>query len=361
MADIAADGISKTFEDGFRALDDVSFRAASGEFVTLLGPSGCGKTTLLKVVAGFHAPSTGTVRIAGQDVTAIPPENRDTAMCFQSYALFPHLTVTENIEFGPRQKRIAKSERDGRLSELLRQVDLAAHATKLPNALSGGQQQRVALARALAMRPGIVLFDEPLSNLDAKLREQVRFEIRALQRQHGFTALYVTHDQAEALAMSDRILVMRAGRVEQAGTPEEIYHAPRTSFVADFVGAANILSGKVLGTDGDGHWRVATEMGELSVATDRTSNGAPVNLCWRPEDAEIASLQDDHPAGDNTVDAPIVASAFQGAWTDLVVTPREAPAKQLRLQVAAGSTAIADGRVRFHVAPHKIKVLEDQP
>ena len=356
MADLVAANVSKTFADGFQALRGVSFAAESGEFVTLLGPSGCGKTTLLKVIAGFHPPTTGQVAIGGVDVTTVPPEQRDTAMCFQSYALFPHLSVAENIAFGPRQQRVERTERDRRLAELLRQVDLEVHAAKLPNALSGGQQQRVALARALAVQPGVVLFDEPLSNLDAKLREQVRFEIRALQKQHAFTAIYVTHDQAEALAMSDRVLVMRDGVVEQEGTPEEIYHAPRTSFVADFVGAANILTADILGSDGDGHWQVATEMGELLVAADTAPDRRRVHLCWRPEDAEIAPTD-----AQNTIDAPIIASAFQGAWTDVLVAATAAPDKQLRIQAGAASGALLNGAIRFRVAPDKIKVLEDAP
>jgi ABC-type sulfate/molybdate transport systems ATPase subunit len=227
VAALQAHDIGKVFEDGFAALTGIDLSIGEGEFVTLLGPSGCGKTTLLKTFAGFHAPTTGRIDLGGKDITSAPPEQRDMAMCFQSYALFPHLSVSDNIDFGPRQNRVPKPQRLERLEKLLNQVDLEQHREKLPNKLSGGQQQRVALARALAMRPSVVLFDEPLSNLDAKLRDQVRREIRNLQKEIGFTAVYVTHDQAEALSMSDRVVVMRGGRIDQIGAPEEVYENPR--------------------------------------------------------------------------------------------------------------------------------------
>ncbi len=352
MADIEVSNVVKVFDDGFTALNEVSFLARSGEFVTLLGPSGCGKTTLLKVIAGFHEPTRGRVRIGGTDVTEAPPEHRDTAMCFQSYALFPHLTVADNIDFGPRQNKVPRDQRLRRLDELLRQVDLEDHRGKLPNALSGGQQQRVALARALAMRPGVVLFDEPLSNLDAKLREQVRFEIRALQRQHGFTAIYVTHDQAEALAMSDRILVMRDGVVEQAGTPEDIYFQPQTSFVADFVGGANLLRARVTTTDGTGRWRIETELGSLTIASKAPPVGDEVFVSWRPEDAVVGGT-----AEENQIEAPVIARAFQGAWTDVFVAPPRGGNAQYRLQIR-GTEGRSGETIGFSIAPDRLRFLE---
>ena len=355
---LRVDDVTKTFEDGFRALKGVSLKAGRGDFVTLLGPSGCGKTTLLKVVAGFLTPTTGTVSIGDRDVTGEPPERRDTAMCFQSYALFPHMTVAQNIEFGPRQNRVAKDERLARLNALLHQVDLEAHQHKLPNALSGGQQQRVALARALAMRPGIVLFDEPLSNLDAKLRDQVRIEIRALQREHGFTAIYVTHDQAEALAMSDHVLVMREGAVEQEGAPEEIYTAPRTSFVADFIGAANLLTGTVLGQDGPGHWQVQTEMGTVKVASDQPPVAPSVHVSWRPEDAVLANgAANGSGTGENLIQAPIVARIYQGSFTEYVLDAPERP--NLSLRVHAAQFGAREGEtLAFHVPADRLRFLE---
>ena len=204
MVAIDIEHLSKKFGD-FTALSDVSIDVQPKEFVTLLGPSGCGKTTLLKLISGFLEPTDGVIKIGGLDVTHVPPEKRDTALCFQSYALFPHLTVKENLEFGPRQKKISSSERKARIDDVSEKLDLTAQLNKLPNQLSGGQQQRVSLGRALTMRPSVILFDEPLSNLDAKLRDQVRIEIRRIQKEYGLTAIYVTHDQAEALSMSDRI------------------------------------------------------------------------------------------------------------------------------------------------------------
>ena len=345
MPALRAVGITKVFEDGFKALEDVSLAVEPGEFVTLLGPSGCGKTTLLKTVAGFYQPTEGRIEINGTDVTAAPPERRDTAMCFQSYALFPHLSVADNIDFGPRQNRVPKDERLARLTALLRQVDLEAHRTKLPNKLSGGQQQRVALARALALRPSIVLFDEPLSNLDAKLRDQVRREIRSLQREFGFTAVYVTHDQAEALAMSDQVVVMRAGRIDQVGAPEDVYNRPNTAFVADFIGAANLVPFE---RSGNGH--ITTPLGTL-----RSAEAPPDNatfLCWRPEDAELGFS-----AGENLIRGEVSERAFQGSYTELHV--RAGGASDQRLHLAVGAPAQGE-RIAFRLPPEKIRFVRGE-
>ncbi len=347
MRGLRAIGIGKTFEDGFVALKDIDLTVAPGAFVTLLGPSGCGKTTLLKTFAGFHVPTAGRIEIGGEDVTDAPPERRDTAMCFQSYALFPHLTVAQNIEFGPRQARVARDDRLARLEELLRQVDLDPHRDKLPNKLSGGQQQRVALARALAMRPSVVLFDEPLSNLDAKLRDSVRREIRALQREFGFTGIYVTHDQSEALAMSDQVVVMRAGEIEQIGGPEEVYARPRTAFVADFIGAANLLPYRANGAEG----RVETALGDLAV--DDRPPASQGYLCWRPEDAELAAV-----AGENLIRAQVSERAFQGAYTELHVAAGSAPEQRLHLP---GRAAAPGEEIAFHLPPAKIRFVEGAP
>ena len=208
-------------------------------------------------------------------------------MCFQSYALFPHLSVGENIAFGLKQLNWSSDDIGDRVTQLGNQLGLAAHLQKLPNELSGGQQQRVALGRALAIRPSVILFDEPLSNLDAKLRESVRFEIRKIQSEAKLTAIYVTHDQSEALAMSDRIFVLNAGRVEQCAPPLEIYNAPATRFVADFIGAANILQGEVTGQDGANRWRFATSLGELTVSSSTPPTAKRHFLCWRPEAAQL--------------------------------------------------------------------------
>jgi ABC-type Fe3+/spermidine/putrescine transport system ATPase subunit len=326
---------------GFSALNGVSFTASRGEFITLLGPSGCGKTTLLNIVAGFLKPTKGSLHVDGSDLLAVPPENRDSAMCFQSYALFPHLNVADNIAFGPRQKGVKKNETAARVENLLAQLGLQLHAQKLPNALSGGQQQRVALARALAVKPGLVLFDEPLSNLDAKLRDQVRNEIRALQKQVGFTALYVTHDQAEALAMSDRILLLNNGVVEQEGSPKDIYFRPKTRFAADFIGAANIHAGRAEG--GVLH----TAFGAL-----RTADGADgdVTLVWRPEAVLLGA------GAVNSLVGKVAAVAFQGAYSDVFLA---AGNETVRLQVAGSLDITAGADFQFSVAPENVISVTD--
>ena len=244
MAKLEIKNITKKFGD-FYAANNITFTAEEGEFVTLLGPSGCGKTSLLKLIAGFHVADEGEILIGGKNVNHVPPEKRNTAMCFQSYALFPHLNVSHNICYGLKQRKIDIEEQKQRLDLALKQMDLEFHKLKLPNELSGGQQQRVALARAMVTRPDVILFDEPLSNLDAKLRESVRFEIKQLSKQYNLTSIYVTHDQAEALTMSDKIIVLNKGSIEQIGSPQDIYHHPKNRFVADFIGIANITEANV--------------------------------------------------------------------------------------------------------------------
>src|SRR6188508_840651 len=233
MSRLRLERLSRRYGD-FLAVDDVSLDVADGEFVTLLGPSGCGKTTTLRMVAGFIAPDGGSIFFDDRRMNDVPPHRRNTAMVFQSYALFPHMTVAENVAFGLRMRKLPMAQRSHRIDQALDMVSLRGLEGRRPGQLSGGQQQRVALARAIVTQPDILLFDEPLSNLDAKLREKVRLEIRELQRRLGITTLYVTHDQAEALAISDRIVVMNGGRIEQVGDPSFIYRSPRTSFVADF-------------------------------------------------------------------------------------------------------------------------------
>jgi putative spermidine/putrescine transport system ATP-binding protein len=226
------------------AVDRVDLAVAEGELVALLGPSGCGKTTTLRMVAGFVAPSSGKILIGGADVTAAPPYGRDTAMVFQGYALFPHMTVAENVGFGLEMRSVPRADRQRRVIEALRLVRLEGLEERRPSQLSGGQQQRVALARALVVNPSVFLLDEPLSNLDARLRAEVRVEIRALQQRLGLTTLFVTHDQEEALTMSDRLVVMDRGRVRQSGTPQALYERPENLFVASFLGRCNVLRGQ---------------------------------------------------------------------------------------------------------------------
>jgi spermidine/putrescine transport system ATP-binding protein len=240
--DVRLERVTKTFGDAL-AVDDLSIDIAEGEFFSMLGPSGCGKTTTLRMIGGFEEPSRGTVYLGGRDVTDQPPYKRDVNTVFQSYALFPHLNVFENVAFGLRRKKVAKTEVTARVDDALRLVEMSGFEGRKPGQLSGGQQQRVALARALVNRPKVLLLDEPLGALDLKLRKQMQLELKRIQQEVGITFIYVTHDQEEAMTMSNRLAVMRAGQAEQIGPPEEVYENPQTQFVAAFLGASNLLEG----------------------------------------------------------------------------------------------------------------------
>ena len=273
-------GLRKTFGDVV-AVDNVDLEVADGEFLTLLGPSGSGKTTVLRMIAGFEQPTAGQIELAGVDVTGTPPFNRDVNTVFQDYALFPHMDVLANVEYGLRVKKVAKAERRARAEEALAAVRLAEYGERKPSQLSGGQRQRVALARALVNKPRVLLLDEPLGALDLKLREQMQVELKELQREVGITFVFVTHDQEEALTMSDRIAVFDAGRIAQVGSPTEIYEHPKTAFVAGFVGVSNLLeagaAAKILGREGT--WSVRPEkirvlLGEAAAeANERAAAG----------------------------------------------------------------------------------------
>ncbi|WP_254280192.1 ABC transporter ATP-binding protein [Haloarcula marina] len=314
--------------DGVDALDDVSLSIADGEFFTLVGPSGCGKTTMLRAIAGLESPSTGRVTIDGRDVTADAPEARNVGIVFQSYALFPHMTVRENVAYG-LQFHDVEGDDDARVGELLELVDLRSLADRDPDQLSGGQRQRVALARALAPEPDVLLLDEPLSALDAKLRKRLRVQIKSIQRELGITTLYVTHDQAEALAVSDRVAVMQDGRLEHVGTPESVYREPASRFVAEFVGDNNVFAGTVTG-DGAG---VTVDGVTLPLPRDTDANpDDALTLAVRPEDIAI----DDADGGTETgLTATVETVEFLGdayrvhcAWngrTVLAKTAADAP------------------------------------
>ncbi len=241
MSYLRLDALAKSY-GGALALDGLSLEIERGACLVLLGPSGCGKTTILNLVAGFLRPDTGRIVLDGQDITALPPHRRDMGMVFQDYALFPHMTLRENVGFGLRMRHVARAEQLQRVDAALASVGLEAYAERTPGQLSGGQRQRVALARALVIRPRLLLFDEPLSNLDALLREQLRTEIRAVLDEAGITAIFVTHDQSEALALADRIALLRAGKLEQFGTPDELYNRPATRFAASFIGGCNLIA-----------------------------------------------------------------------------------------------------------------------
>ncbi|MEI8188382.1 MAG: ABC transporter ATP-binding protein, partial [candidate division NC10 bacterium] len=292
---VVLENVRKVFTDPERpertvvAVDGVSLEIREGELVTFLGPSGCGKTTALRIIAGFETPTSGRVLIGGQDVSHLPPHTRNTAMVFQSYAIFPHLTVAENVAFGLQMRSVPKRDISTRVRAILDLVELGGLEHRAPEQLSGGQQQRVALARAIITEPRVLLFDEPLSNLDAKLREQMRGEVRSLQRRLGITSVYVTHDQAEAMALSDRIVVMQAGRVQQEGSPFEIYARPANRFVADFIGRVNFLEGRVVTVEGK-----LTRLDVHGVILDVPSPAAPLSaghhatLVVRPETIHLA-------------------------------------------------------------------------
>jgi len=291
-----------------RAVDHVSLEIQAGEFFSLLGPSGCGKTTTLRMIGGFETPTSGRVFIRGQDVTADPPERRSVNMVFQNYALFPHLNVFENVAFGLRRRHESKAEIRQRVGDALALVRLAGLDSRAPDRLSGGQQQRVALARALVCRPMVLLLDEPLGALDLKLRKQLQVELKRIQQEVGITFVYVTHDQEEALALSDRIAVMQGGRVEQLGTPEELYDRPRNRFVAGFIGTTNILDGEVVSVGEQGAI-VRLGTGESCVGPlDGLAPGRPVELAVRPEAVQLRAA----PAVGDTVDGRVAEGILHG-------------------------------------------------
>ncbi len=297
--------LTKKFGD-FTALKDISLDVYDGEFVCFLGPSGCGKTTLLRAVAGLDIQTAGTIAQGERDISALPPSERDFGIVFQSYALFPNLTVRRNVGYGLENRKLPKAEVRTRVAELLDLVGLSDQGEKYPAQLSGGQQQRVALARAMATSPGLLLLDEPLSALDAKVRVHLRHEVKDLQRRLGVTTIMVTHDQEEALTMADRIVVMNHGVIEQVGTPEEIYGRPATAFVADFIGTMNFLNGTVASQDA-----VTVGQALLHCETDGMTAGTSVTVAIRPEDI---NAQDISEGDDNVVDVEIVDLEFLGSF-----------------------------------------------
>jgi iron(III) transport system ATP-binding protein len=287
MTAVRLEQITKTFGQTV-ALDRIDLRIEPGELFFLLGPSGCGKSTLLRLVAGLHEPTSGRIYFNDRDVTSLGTEKRNAVMCFQSYALWPHMSVRENIRFGLDVRRFDRQEQMRRVDEVLRLVQMEELADRKPNQLSGGQQQRVALARALAVKPDCLLLDEPLSNLDAKLRHEMRSEIRRICKTAGFTTIYVTHDQKEALSVADRIAVLKDGRLMQVGTPGELYHRPASAFVADFIGHTNLLSGRIVERN-DGHVRVETSVGRFIATSDSPlPQQEHVTVSIRPEQMQIA-------------------------------------------------------------------------
>ena len=332
MTTVALRGISRRF-GSVSALDHLDLEVGDAEFVSLLGPSGCGKTTALRIVAGFEWPDSGEVLVDGQDVLGKPANKRNMGMVFQAYSLFPNLTAQQNVEFGLRVRKQNRETRAKRAQELLDLVGLATAMERYPRQLSGGQQQRVALARSLAIAPSVLLLDEPLSALDAKVRVQLREEVRRIQSELGITTLYVTHDQEEALSISDRVAVMSAGRVEQFGTPAEIYSGPRTAFVANFVGTMNKLEGKVVSRED----RVVRCGPILLSVPDPTFNqaGETVELFLRPEDISLELLSKGETPPSGLFEGRVTSLTFLGPVT------RVGLATDLGLLLADVSSAVA--------------------
>ncbi|HEU5063050.1 MAG TPA: ABC transporter ATP-binding protein [Solirubrobacterales bacterium] len=307
--------MSKRFGE-LLAVDDLSLELGRGEFFTLLGPSGCGKTTTLRMIAGFEQPDEGGIRIEGEDVAGLPPHKRPTNTVFQSYALFPHLSVEANVAFGLKRKKVPKDEIAKRVAAELERVGLASHAKRKPSQLSGGMQQRVALARALVNLPKVLLLDEPLGALDLKLRKGLQVELKRIQREVGITFVYVTHDQEEALTMSDRIAVMNRGRVEQVAPPEDVYERPATTFVAGFIGVSNLMPATVVSSD-----RVRLHSGpEIATGTDGLASGEQCAAVVRPEKLRVALAGEGQAAnGSPRVEGVVESSLYLGTATQIVV------------------------------------------
>ncbi len=330
MTRLTISALEKHF-DKVAAVKGIDLEVADGELVSLLGPSGCGKTTTLRCVAGFELPTGGAIRFDGADVTMLPPEKRDIGMVFQNYALFPHMTVRENLGFGLEMRKVARAEMDRRVADVLGMVQLNGMEARYSRQLSGGQQQRVALARALVIEPKLLLLDEPLANLDAKLRDEMRFFIRGLQQRIGITTLYVTHDQAEAMVMSDRIVVMFGGEIHQVGNARDVYDHPSTRQVASFIGLSNFVEGKAIGRDG-ARWRLETSFGSIACGSGFTPElGAKTTAMVRPEAIALSAV----PAADAFL-GTITERFFLGNLVDYRITMADGTVLQVQQPATAG-------------------------
>jgi iron(III) transport system ATP-binding protein len=355
METISTEAVSKSFGQ-VKALAQVSLRIEAGELFFLLGPSGCGKSTLLRCIAGLETPESGLIRFGGQDVTTLPPHQRGTAMVFQSYALWPHLTVAQNIAFGLEERRVPKPETTRRVEEALGLVQLEGFGPRSIDQMSGGQQQRVALARALVVKPKCLLLDEPLSNLDAQLRIEMRREIRRLVKDNGLTAIYVTHDQEEALAMADRIAILTAGTIAQLGPPEEIYRSPRSATVAAFIGETNLIAGSISAVTG----RAATVATPLGPLVGRLADpgwepaaGEPVRLSIRPEAWRLREEPGDNAASGRITDRSYLGQRIQ-YWIATAAGPQQVVEMNPHRLYQPGEDSI-----RIHVREEDVVVLRD--
>jgi spermidine/putrescine transport system ATP-binding protein len=360
-------GIAKKFQTRtgvVAAVEHVDLIIGEGEFFSLLGPSGCGKTTTLRMIGGFEEPTQGQILLYGDDVVGVPPNHRDVNMVFQSYALFPHMSVFDNVAFGLRRKSVSRTETTSRVNEMLELVQLEGKSDRRPRELSGGQQQRVALARALVNRPRALLLDEPLAALDLKLRQAMQLELKRIQREVGITFVFVTHDQNEALTMSDRMVVMNAGHIEQLGAPREVYERPRTRFVAGFIGTSNVISGKVRSLDGTSAI-LETGPEETIVAPDAVAAGAtvgqPLDVTVRPEKIVLSS--DPPGPGRCTIRGRVTEVVYMGTSTQYAVTARDGSELLVFLQNAADSSDVAerDAEVWLSWRPEHTLALSTEP
>jgi spermidine/putrescine ABC transporter ATP-binding subunit len=349
MAEVRLKSVVKRFGD-LIAVNDVSYKIQNGEFFTIVGPSGCGKTTTLRMIAGFDTPTSGTIEVGGNTITDEKPEDRDIGMVFQDYALFPHMTAYENIQFGLKMNEVDSSYHDTKINEMLELIDLPDIGKKYPEELSGGQQQRVALARALVIEPDVLLLDEPLSNLDKKLRDQMQIELKRIQKEAGVTTIHVTHNQTEAMSLADNICVMNDGTVEQIGSPKQVYHNPQNKFVANFLGESNQLDAKLIENNNNKSVAEINESGiRFSLINGTKSNSRTGSVVFRPEDIEFGIDSDQK----NTFDAYIETSLFTGGKT------------RCEIALEGGSKIIAfsnkfrepDSSVTVTVPPEKVQFI----
>lgn len=332
-----------------RAVNNISVSIKPGEFVTLLGPSGCGKTTTLRMIAGFEVPTSGEIYLGDDRINDLPPDKRDTAMVFQSYALFPHYNIFDNIAYGLKIKKLPANEIKEKVFNMLEVVGLKGMEKRSPNQLSGGQQQRVALARALVMEPGVLLFDEPLSNLDAKLRVYMRAEIRKIQREFGITAIYVTHDQSEAMSLSDRIIIMNKGNIEQVGTPKEIYYTPKTEFIADFIGTANFLLATIEKlVEGEATINVYGHQITVPYTGDKKV-GDTCKVVIRPEAVEVGE--------EGLIDGKVASSTFMGAYQDYTIMVGEEEIKIHETNPRAKRIFQEGEMVKITLSPENVHII----
>jgi spermidine/putrescine transport system ATP-binding protein len=364
VVDVRLDRVTKRFGD-FTAVDDLSLDIKQGEFFSLLGPSGCGKTTTLRMIGGFEEVTDGTVYLGDQDVTGLPPFKRDANTVFQNYALFPHLSVFENVAFGLRRRKVPDGEIRGQVAAMLKLVELPGYEQRKPTQLSGGQQQRVALARALINHPRVLLLDEPLGALDLKLRKQMQVELKGIQSEIGITFIFVTHDQEEAMTMSDRIAVMRQGKIEQLGAPEELYERPQTEFVAGFLGVSNLLDAEVVHKD-DRFLELRLADGTTLRAPSAGVNGGPrVRIGVRPEKLRVLPLADGQPdlasPDTNAIEGVVFDASYIGVSTQYIIETKDGHKLTVyaqNIETSGAGEVLGDGqRVRLTWKPQHTFVI----